>query len=76
MSETEKGTFVHYKSDDMRYEVLGVGTHTETNERYVVYRPLYASDTVTDFWVRPYEMFFGNVEVDGKMVPRFKRIGN
>ena len=27
-----------------------------------------------EVWVRPKEMFFGNVEVDGKLVPRFEKV--
>lgn len=76
MSQIKPGIYVHYKSADKRYEVLGVAMNTETHEKYVVYRPLYESDDVInpDFWVRPYEMFVSNVEVDGGTVPRFKRV--
>jgi hypothetical protein len=76
MSMIEPGIYVHYKSDEKRYEVLGVAMNTETHEKYVVYRPLYESNEGInpDFWVRPYEMFGGTVEVDGKIVPRFRKI--
>lgn len=68
------GVYVHYKSDEKRYEVLGTGRNTETNEEYVVYRPLYeTSDDKPDFWVRPLEMFIGTVVVDDEVVPRFRR---
>lgn len=68
------GVYVHYKSDDMRYQVLGVGRNTETNEDYVVYRPLYETDEEVDFWVRPYGMFIGQVEVNGSSVNRFRKL--
>ena len=68
------GIYVHYKSDDMHYDVLGVGRDTETNEDYVVYKPLYEHEGQPDIWVRPYDMFVGTVEVDGVEVPRFRRI--
>jgi len=74
LPEIEKGIYVHYKSDHMRYEVLGVGLNTETKDAYVVYRPLYEGDINPDFWIRPYDMFIESVEVDGQTVPRFKKI--
>jgi hypothetical protein len=67
------GIYIHYKSDDMRYEVLGTGRNTETGEEYVIYRPLYEASDGPDFWVRPLEVFVSNVTVDGAEVPRFRR---
>jgi hypothetical protein len=66
------GTYEHYKGK--RYQVLGVGRHTEANEYFVVYAPLYEHDGQPDIWVRPYAMFTGNVEVNGVITPRFKAI--
>jgi hypothetical protein len=69
------GIYVHYKSDNMRYQVFGVGRHSETDEYFVVYKPLYETeDEQPDFWVRPYEMFTGDVTIDGKTMPRFRKI--
>jgi len=69
------GVYVHYKSEDLRYRVLGIGRHSETDEYFVVYKPLYEiEDEQPDFWVRPYDMFIGDVTVDGKTKPRFRRI--
>lgn len=51
--------------------MIGVARHSETLEALVVYRPLYNS---SGLWVRPHGMFFGSVEVDGKMQPRFVRV--
>lgn len=77
-SETPKitpGIYVHYKSDHMRYQVFGVGRNSETDEFYVVYKPLYKQDgPQPDFWVRPYGMFVEDVEVDGEMKPRFEKV--
>ena len=68
----KKGIYVHYKSDHMRYEVFGVGRNSETDEFYVVYKPLYKQDgPQPDFWVRPYDMFIEDVEIDGVKRPRF-----
>ena len=63
---TPAGRYRHYKGGE--YEVLGAARHSETLEPLVVYRPL-SNDT--GWWVRPHAMFFGEVEVDGRSVPRF-----
>ncbi|MEH6566485.1 MAG: DUF1653 domain-containing protein [Halopseudomonas sp.] len=60
------GRYRHYKGKD--YEVIGLATHSETEERLVVYRTLYGN---FDLWVRPQAMFEEMVEVDGKAYPRF-----
>lgn len=62
------GRYRHYKGGE--YEVLGVARHSETLEALVVYRPLYND---SGLWVRPYAMFFEDVEVDGARRPRFAR---
>jgi len=67
--EIKLGEYEHYKGD--HYEVLGVARHSETREYLVVYRALYGE---YGLWVRPYEMFIENVEIDGKTLPRFKFI--
>lgn len=64
------GRYRHYKGGD--YEVMAVARHSETLEALVVYRPLYND---SGWWVRPYEMFTGSVEVDGCLRPRFSLIG-
>ena len=63
------GRYRHYKGG--AYEVLGVVRHSETLEPLVLYRPLHNS---SGNWVRPFEMFFGEVEVDGAKRPRFERM--
>lgn len=45
--------------------------HSETLEPLVLYRPLYNQ---TGLWVRPYDMFFEQVETDGQLQPRFTLI--
>jgi len=66
--------YKHYKGHD--YEVIGVARHSETLEEMVVYRALYNSPEFGKnfLWVRPKEMFLGNVIVGGIEVERFKRI--
>lgn len=69
ISDTVAGTYRHYKGNE--YEVIGVGTHTESEEKMVIYKGLYAP---YETWLRPYDMFFETVEVDGETVPRFAKI--
>jgi hypothetical protein len=57
----------HYKGG--RYEVVTLAVASETHEPMIVYRSL---DT-PQVWVRPSEMFFGVVTVDGQEVRRFQR---
>lgn len=70
MPTLETGKYTHSKSGKP-YEVLGVAMQTETNEPYVIYRPLY--ETKYELFARPYEMFVEEVELDGKTVPRFRK---
>jgi hypothetical protein len=71
MSEVLPGVYRHFKGN--RYEVLGIGRHSETGEELVVYRPLYMTDG-PQLWVRPILMFAEEVEVDGVRQPRFSLI--
>lgn len=66
-----KGTYRHYKGK--QYEVLDVVHHSETLEKMVLYKSLYDNE-IGNLWVRPYEMFFEEIEVDGKKVKRFEKI--
>ncbi|MBI5926521.1 MAG: DUF1653 domain-containing protein [Aquabacterium sp.] len=65
----EPGTYRHYKGN--LYDVLGVARHSETLEPLVVYRPQYGDRAM---WVRPWAMFFEQVEVNGVHMPRFERV--
>jgi len=66
----QPGRYRHYKGQD--YQVIGVATHSETEEKVVVYRTLYGN---FDLWVRPLSMFTETVEIAGKTLPRFAYIG-
>ena len=59
--------FVHFKGK--RYRLVAVAKHSETLEPIVVYRALYGEGGV---WVRPFAMFFGDVDRDGYRGPRFR----
>lgn len=66
---TPAGRYRHYKGGE--YEVVGVARHSETQEPLVIYRPLYND---SGLWARPHAMFFGQLEVDGRLVDRFVRL--
>ena len=70
MTEPVPGRYRHYKGGE--YEVIGVARHSETDERVVVYRPLYNE---TGLWVRPVAMFAETVLVNGQPAPRFAYLG-
>ena len=65
----EPGIYEHFKG--ARYEVLGTGRHSETEELLVFYRKLYDDYS---FWMRPLEMFVETVSRDGYEGPRFVRV--
>lgn len=61
------GIYTHYKGNE--YEVIDIATHSETEEKLVVYRTLYGN---YDLWVRPVAMFTESITVDGQSTPRFR----
>lgn len=70
--ELQLGKYRHYKGKE--YEVIEFATHSETLEKMVVYKALYQS-APDNIWVRPLEMFFENVVIEGEETPRFKYLG-
>lgn len=64
------GRYRHYKGGE--YEVVGAARHSETLQPLVLYRPLHND---SGLWVRPYAMFFEDVDIDGVKRPRFQRVG-
>jgi len=69
--ELKKGIYRHYKGP--KYEVFMTAQHSETEEWMVVYKSLYGDEGM---WVRPYDMFFSKVEVDGELISRFEFVGD
>ena len=65
------GRYTHYKDKSKEYEVVGIAKHSETLEELVVYRALYGEKQI---WARPLKMFLGEVEIDGKKIPRFSPV--
>lgn len=57
----------HYKGGI--YTIITDARHTEEGYELVVYR-----DEVGNVWARPSRMFWGTVEVDGKVFDRFVTI--
>ncbi|MDE3840752.1 hypothetical protein C0966_15855 [Bacillus methanolicus] len=55
----------HFKGNI--YEFICIAIHSETGEKLVIYK-----DDKGKIFARPYEMFFDEVEHEGKLVPRFE----
>ena len=56
----------HYKGG--LYRLIGEGIHTESNEELV----FYMSVETGKLYARPFDMFYGTVNLDnGSVVPRF-----
>ena len=60
------GIYQHYKGSF--YLLENVARHSETEELFAVYRPMYGK---RDLWIRPLEMFIEKVKYDGNLIPRF-----
>ena len=65
-NKIKPGKYRHYKGN--LYQVEGLVTHSETEEKLVLYRPLYGEQSL---WVRPLTMFIEKVEVEGVKQARF-----
>lgn len=61
-----KAVYKHFKGD--YYFVEDIAIHSETREKYVIYRALYSD---YGLYVRPYDMFAS--EVDHKKYPNVKQ---
>lgn len=61
--------YQHYKGNV--YRVIGVARHSETLEELAIYQE---SEGERKMWARPLQVFLEEVEIDGKRMPRFRRI--
>lgn len=75
------GIYRHNKKGAL-YRVLNVSLHTETDELLVLYEAvgvdyphLIEKYGIIPSFVRPYDMFFEQVELNGELKPRFEYIG-
>ena len=75
MKTIKLGKYKHYKGNF--YEVYGLAVHTESEERLVLYKACYSLPKLeaelgpAPYFVRPYEMFLEQIEIDGKLIDRF-----
>lgn len=60
------GIYKHFKGD--LYLVVGIANHSETKEKYVLYRSLYGDCSL---WIRTIDMFLS--EVDHAKYPKVKQ---
>ena len=74
MKNIAPGIYQHYKGN--KYEVIGTARHSETLEELVIYRALYNSSEFGNnaLWVRPLTMFTEEIQMEGKLIPRFRPI--
>ena len=74
MTTIKLGKYKHYKGK--QYEVIGIARHSETLEELIIYKALYDSEEFGNeaLWARPKSMFFEEVSVNGKSIPRFKYV--
>lgn len=63
------GIYKHSKTGNL-YKIHFVAKHSETLEDMVIYEALY-DNKMSKFWARPLAMFEGEIELNGKKVPRF-----
>ena len=63
------GRYRHYKGAD--YQVIDLARHSENEEWFVVYKPLYGESCL---WIRPANMFVEDIETEKGLLPRFRYI--
>ena len=71
-SSMKLGKYKHYKGK--LYEVIAIARLESTMEKMAVYKALYDTSDLgkNPMFVRPLESFEEDVEVNGKIVPRFE----
>ena len=72
-SKSILGVYEHYKGQ--KYHVIELVRHSETLELLVLYEALY-DNPQGRFWVRPKNMFFEKIVINGKKMDRFRKLEN
>lgn len=67
------GIYAHYKTEDHRYKVLKLAIQESSNKVCVVYQALYNPRLI---FVRDLDNWLETVEIEGKIIPRFKLVGS
>ncbi|KNF08938.1 hypothetical protein CLPU_5c02450 [Gottschalkia purinilytica] len=57
LKEIKRGKYRHFKGNE--YELIDIAIHSETEEKYAVYRPLYGDKQL---YIRPLDMFLSKVD--------------
>lgn len=67
-------TYEHYKGG--RYRLVGEALHSETLQPLIIYEQLYETEDHPKgtLWARPKKLFYGEVTINGKRAPRFRKI--
>jgi len=65
------GKYLHYKGK--YYDVLGEARDINTKKEYIIYRQSYGR---RNWWIRPKDMFFDEIILNGKVELRFNKINN
>lgn len=60
-------TYRHFKGN--LYNFICFAKHSETDEELVIYK-----DMKGNIFARPRDLFFGEVEYNGELIPRFTEI--
>jgi len=69
------GKYQHFKGNF--YQVLHCARHSETEEWFVVYKPLdKLSNVENNLWIRPLSMFTETIKRNGKSMKRFSYVSN
>ena len=63
------GRYRHFKGGE--YELICLAKDSETSEELVIYRQVGGEGKI---WARPSAIFYQYVTVDGKQIPRFKKL--
>ena len=65
--DIQLGVYRHFKGG--LYEVIGIAQQTDSNQWFVIYRPLHEQGRL---YARPASEFTQSVTRDGRTVPRFQ----